>query len=85
MARGTGLGHEELRRNNMSQLLTRVHLSGPTSRAELTRELGLNRSTIGDLAGSLAALGLISEGESVLGARSGRPSLLVSPRTENVV
>lgn len=81
----TGLGQEELRRNNISQLLTRVHVSGPTSRAALTRELGLNRSTIGDLASALAALGLISEGQSVVGGRSGRPSLLVAPRTDNVV
>jgi predicted NBD/HSP70 family sugar kinase len=85
VARGTGLGHEELRRNNMSQLLTRVHISGPTSRAMLTRELGLNRSTIGDLASSLAELGLIREGQSVGAGRSGRPSLLVAPRTDNAV
>lgn len=85
MATGTGLGHEELRRNNMSQILTRVHVSGPTSRAALTRELGLNRSTIGDLAGSLAELGLISESQAVVPGRSGRPSLLVAPRTDNVV
>lgn len=85
MARGTGLGHEELRRNNMSQLLTRVHVSGPTSRAALTRELGLNRSTIGDLAGSLAELGLVTEAVSAVAGRSGRPSLVVAPRTDNAV
>ena len=49
----TGIGQEELRRNNMSQLLSRVHLSGPTTRAVLTKELGLNRSTIGDLSAAL--------------------------------
>ncbi len=85
MAKGTGLGHEELRRNNMSQLLTRVHVSGPTSRAALTRELGLNRSTIGDLAGSLADLGFVAESQATLAGRSGRPSLVVAPRSDNAV
>ena len=46
----TGLGQDELRRNNLSALLTRVHVQGATTRAALTRDLGLNRSTIGALA-----------------------------------
>jgi hypothetical protein len=46
----TGLGQEQLRRNNLSALLTRVNLHGATSRASMTRDLGLNRSTIGALA-----------------------------------
>ena len=45
----TGISHEELRRVNTSALLTWVHYHGPTTQARLTRELGLNRSTIGDL------------------------------------
>lgn len=83
--RRAGFGQEELRRNNLSQLLTRVHLSGPTSRAALTRELGLNRSTIGDLAASLEELGLIRQGVPEQAGRSGRPSHLVMPRDDNVV
>ena len=85
MAKRTGLGQEELRRNNMSQLLTRVHVSGPTSRAALTRELGLNRSTIGDLASSLEELGLIASGPPLVVGRSGRPSHVVVPRSDNAV
>ena len=85
MAKKAGIGQEELRRNNLSQLLTRVHLSGPTSRAVLTRDLGLNRSTIGDLASSLEELGLITEGLPGLAGRSGRPSHVVMPRADNVV
>ncbi len=85
MAKKAGIGQEELRRNNLSQLLTRVHLSGPTSRAVLTRDLGLNRSTIGDLASSLEELGLITEGLPALAGRSGRPSHVVMPRADNVV
>ena len=78
-------GREQLRRNNMSRLLSRVHVSGPTSRASLTRETGLNRSTIGDLANELTQLGLVIEGESVAVGRSGRPSHLVVPRSDNAV
>jgi predicted NBD/HSP70 family sugar kinase len=73
----------------MSALLTQVHLKGPMTRAALTTELGLNRSTIGDLTGQLEALGLVIEElpreELLLGRRSGRPSLVVSPRQDVTV
>jgi predicted NBD/HSP70 family sugar kinase len=82
---GTGIGQEALRRNNMSQLLTGVHLSGPTPRAALTKEMGLNRSTIAGLASALEELGLVSEEPGVVVGRSGRPSLVVVPRADNAV
>jgi predicted NBD/HSP70 family sugar kinase len=73
----------------MSALLTQVHLQGPTTRAALTTALGLNRSTIGDLTGQLETLGLVIEElpreELLLGRRSGRPSLVVSPRQDVTV
>lgn len=75
----------------MSALLTQVHLQGPTSRAALTTALGLNRSTIGDLTGELEDLGLVIEelpGEEhalTAGRRSGRPSLVVTPRQDVTV
>jgi len=73
----------------MSALLTQVHLKGPMTRAALTTALGLNRSTIGDLTGELEELGLVLEelpGEELApGRRSGRPSLLVSPRQDVTV
>jgi predicted NBD/HSP70 family sugar kinase len=80
----TGLGQEELRRNNLSALLTRVHLHGQLSRASLTRELGLNRSTIGALAAELEDLGLVSERQPGAVRQSGRPSLVLEPRRDNV-
>ncbi len=85
----TGISHEELRRVNTSALLTWVHHNGPTTRARLTRELGLNRSTIGDLTSLLSETGLVEElppdqvsTDRVGARRSGRPSLVVSPRLE---
>ena len=75
---------EELRRNNLSALLTRVHVHGPTSRAALTRELGLNRSTIGDLAAELEELGLVTERQPAVVRRSGRPSFVLEPARDNV-
>lgn len=85
MAPRAGSGHEQVRRNNLSLLLSRVHVSGPTSRAQLTRELGLNRSTIGDLSASLEELGLVEPGRPVGEGRTGRPSHVVVPRHDNVV
>ncbi|MBB6628824.1 ROK family protein [Nocardioides sp. KIGAM211] len=90
MPRRSGISQDELRRVNLGALLRRVHTDGPTSRAELTTELGLNRSTIGDLTGQLESLGLVSEElpteeTAPLGRRSGRPSLVVSPRSDVAV
>jgi predicted NBD/HSP70 family sugar kinase len=89
MPKKTGISHEELRRVNTSALLTWVHHNGPTTRARLTRELGLNRSTIGDLTSLLCDTGLVQELrpdqvdlEGVQVRRSGRPSLVVSPRPD---
>jgi predicted NBD/HSP70 family sugar kinase len=73
-----------LRRNNLSALLTRVHLDGAISRAALTRGLGLNRSTIGALADELEELGLVTERHPAAVRRSGRPSLVLEPRRDNV-
>jgi predicted NBD/HSP70 family sugar kinase len=85
MARGSGIGQDELRRVNLSAVLSRVHASGPTSRAALTAELGLNRSTIGDLTAQLDALGLVSEMRPTQSRGAGRPSHLVVPRQDVTV
>lgn len=75
---------------NLSALLTRVHVDGATTRAALTTALGLNRSTIGDLTRRLEDLGLVTEeppgGDgSAPGRRTGRPSLVVTPRKDVTV
>ncbi len=82
MARRAGISQEELRRANVSALLSWVHAHGPTSRAVLTSELGLNRSTIGDLTSQLEAMGLVSEETPGAVGRSGRPSLVVTASSE---
>lgn len=81
----TGVGADELRRANLRAILQTVHTHGPTTRAVLTRQLGLNRSTIGALTGELQSLALVSEQSAPVGGRSGRPSHLVVPREDNVV
>ncbi len=85
MATPTGVGTEELRRANLRAILRTVHERGPTTRAQLTKQLGLNRSTIGALTGELQALDLVSEEAAAVGGRSGRPSHLVVPRQDNAV
>jgi predicted NBD/HSP70 family sugar kinase len=75
---------EEVRRHNLGTLLRHVHLSGPTSRAELTARMGLNRSTIGALTADLTAAGLVTEEPPRDHGRAGRPSLVVTPRADRV-
>jgi predicted NBD/HSP70 family sugar kinase len=62
---------------NLSAILRRVHRSGPASRAELTRETGLNRSTISGLVGELVERGLAVEVEPRSTKQVGRPSPVV--------
>jgi predicted NBD/HSP70 family sugar kinase len=75
---------DSVRRQNLGALLRYVHVSGATSRAELTNQLGLNRSTIGALTADLAGAGLIDEGVPQETGRAGRPSLVVRPRSSRV-
>jgi predicted NBD/HSP70 family sugar kinase len=80
-----GAGAEELRRHNLSAVLTEVHLSGPASRSQLARRTGLNRSTVADLVGELAALGLVSEHRTPTAEGPGRPSPTVTVKPEGAV
>ncbi|HEY2791551.1 MAG TPA: sugar kinase, partial [Micromonosporaceae bacterium] len=79
-----GPSQEEIRRHNLGALLRVVHIGGATSRAELTSQLGLNRSTIGTLATDLVGAGLVREDAPVGGGRAGRPSLVVRPESDRV-
>ena len=79
-----GPSQEEVRRHNLGTLLRYVHVHGATSRAELTTQLGLNRSTIGALTSELAAAGLITERPPQQTRRAGRPSLVVRPESSQV-
>jgi predicted NBD/HSP70 family sugar kinase len=82
-----GPSQEEIRRQNLGALLRFVHRHGAMSRAELTAKLGLNRSTIGALTAELTAAGLVAEAaprEAGRAGRAGRPSLVVSPRSDAV-
>jgi predicted NBD/HSP70 family sugar kinase len=75
---------ENVRRRNLGALLRWVHVHGPTSRAELTGRLGLNRSTIGALTADLIDAGLVTEETPRDTGRAGRPSLVVRPRATHV-
>jgi predicted NBD/HSP70 family sugar kinase len=69
---------------NLSTILRRVHRAGPASRAELTRETGLNRSTISGLVGELVDRGLVVEAEPRSTKQVGRPSPVVQASPEVV-
>lgn len=73
----SGAGAASTRRSNLSRLLTSVHRAGPSTRAALTRQTGLNRSTIAGLVAELARSGLVSEGVADGTQGVGRPSPLV--------
>jgi predicted NBD/HSP70 family sugar kinase len=80
---GSGAAQDEVRRHNLSAVMTIVHTAGPVTRSELTERMGLSRSTIKALVAELVALGVLTETEPA-GARAGagRPSLVVMPHDD---
>jgi predicted NBD/HSP70 family sugar kinase len=73
---GTGTNQEAVRRHNLGTLLRNVHQRGNSSRAELTKDMGLNRSTIAGLVAELEALGAVAHAAAVGTSRgAGRPSV----------
>lgn len=70
---------EGVRRTNLAEVLRLVHHAGARSRAVITAETGLNRSTVSDLVGRLVEAGLVEEHEPDPTRRVGRPSPVVAP------
>lgn len=75
---------EAVRRANLGEVLRLVHHGGPRSRAMITAETGLNRSTVADLVGALADAGLVHEQDPVPTRKAGRPSPVVAVREDAV-
>ncbi|WP_229054877.1 ROK family protein [Aeromicrobium sp. Leaf350] len=72
---GTGTNQEAVRRHNLGTVLRHVHRTRSTSRASLTTQMALNRSTIGGLAATLEELGVVRRSTPVSSrAGAGRPS-----------
>ncbi|WP_426184476.1 ROK family transcriptional regulator [Microbacterium sp. TWP3-1-2b2] len=69
---------ERVRAANLGEVLRLVHQHGPRSRAVITAETGLNRSTVADLVAELASRGLVVEQEPDPTRRVGRPSPIVA-------
>ncbi|SDH77380.1 Sugar kinase of the NBD/HSP70 family, may contain an N-terminal HTH domain [Actinokineospora alba] len=80
-----GARPDEVRRHNRTALLRRLHVDGPSTRAELATELGLNRSTIKALVDGLAESGIVLERVPRARSGAGRPSLLVLPQPQAAV
>lgn len=73
---------ESIRRSNLSAVLRILYLSGPRSRAALSRATGRNRSTIASLVSDLVELNLVTEREPGAARRVGRPSPVVEVRPD---
>jgi predicted NBD/HSP70 family sugar kinase/biotin operon repressor len=77
-----GTSSDDVRRRNLSAVLTLVHRKRSISRAELTRRTGLSRSTVKDLVEELADAGLVGETQGAAAYQVGRPSPQVHPRQQ---
>ncbi|TFD63552.1 ROK family transcriptional regulator [Cryobacterium ruanii] len=74
-----GSSNERLRRHNLSAILRLVHRSQGLPRATITRQTGLNRSTVAALVAELVASRLVVESEPDPSRQVGRPSGMVMP------
>ena len=74
-----GTSSDDVRRRNLSSVLTLVHRRRALSRAELTRLTGLSRSTTKDLVEELVDRGLVAEAPAATATQVGRPSPIVRP------
>jgi predicted NBD/HSP70 family sugar kinase len=79
-----GSTQDEMRRHNLANFLRYLHVHGASSRTDITAQMQLNRSTVGDLAGELIAAGLARSAGEQSRPGAGRPSLVVEPATELV-
>jgi len=75
---------DQVRRTNLSTVLRLVHENGAPSRAWLTRQTGLNRSTIAALVAELAQRELVVESEPDPTNQVGRPSPVIRPNERTV-
>ncbi len=75
---------DDVRRRNLSTLLSLLHARRNASRADLTALTGLNRSTVKTLTADLAAAGLVRETAPVGRGGAGRPSITVEPESDAV-
>lgn len=75
---------DQVRRHNLSTVLRLVHENGTPSRAWLTRQTGLNRSTIAALVAELVERQLVVESGPDQTRRVGRPSPVIRPSDKTV-
>jgi predicted NBD/HSP70 family sugar kinase len=83
-SRVSGVGSDQLRRHNLSAILTLLHHDGSQPRSTLTARTGLNRSTVAALVGELVERGLVYETEPDPTRQVGRPSPTVNADERNV-
>jgi predicted NBD/HSP70 family sugar kinase len=82
---GRGNSNDRIRRHNLSVVLRLAHRSRGISRSALTRQTGLNRSTIAALVGELVERQLLIEVEPDANNQVGRPSPIAAPSPRAVV
>ena len=76
MANLRRINQEDLRNHNLSVTLdTLLRAQKPMSRADLAKETGLTKATLSLLASMLIESGVVQEGEPVVSATYGRPSM----------
>ncbi|KQM82464.1 hypothetical protein ASE68_03515 [Agromyces sp. Leaf222] len=81
-SRGRNL--EDLRRQNLSTVLSLVHANRSMTRADLTHATGLNRSTVATIVTELESLDLVTVSQPVDTKRVGRPSTVIGPSPRHI-
>ena len=77
-AKQAGRTNTDLRKLNLSYVLSQVHYENSTTRSEIATATGLNRSTVLTLLDSLEKRGLVIQGSKSDHSDIGRPSMTVN-------
>lgn len=79
-----GRNLEDLRRQNLSAVLSLLHANRSMTRADLTHATGLNRSTVATIVTELASLQLVTVSQPLDTKRVGRPSTVIRPSPRHI-
>lgn len=79
-----GRNLEDLRRQNLSAVLSLLHANRSMSRADLTHATGLNRSTVATIVTELDSLQLVTVSQPLDTKRVGRPSTVIRPSPRHI-
>lgn len=81
----SAVSNTSVRRQNLSNIISLLHVDGPITRSQISSQTGLSRSSVAALISELETGGLVQETRSKPDGRPGRPSPVLGPKPGSAV